>query len=83
MIIYWTLYPVPGTKRKNKNPWVPEDTWNKVEERKKIKKRQIPRKQTLYREHYKKHRDLQYRFRKDSRVWAKNLATEAESARTM
>lgn len=71
--------------RKNKKPWISEDTWSRVEERKEIKQRRnrtnnTQEKQALSREYNRIHREVKRSFRKDRRDWAEELAKEAEQA---
>ena len=74
-----------GYKRKNKKPWISEETWKIIEERKKLKQRKEQAKSVedireTSKEYNAKHKEVKRSFRRDKRVWIEGLAKEAQEA---
>lgn len=74
-----------GYRKPQKNPWITEDTWKKVQERKELKHRRENAQQpdeitTATRELNNKHKEVKRSFRQDRRKWTEDLATKAEEA---
>uniref|UniRef100_A0A8D8XXM4 Craniofacial development protein 2 n=1 Tax=Cacopsylla melanoneura TaxID=428564 RepID=A0A8D8XXM4_9HEMI len=80
-----TCEDVLGTTRKQKEPWVSDNTWKLIEERNKLGQRRlqtldVTEERSIRAEYYRKHKEVKRSFRKDRRDWAENLAKEAEQA---
>ena len=74
-----------GYKEKGQKPWIGKESWNLVEERRKLKsnceqaKSNII-KQNLQEDYRNKDKEVKRSMRKDKRKWADDLASEAERA---
>ncbi|KAL1445995.1 hypothetical protein WDU94_003677 [Cyamophila willieti] len=74
-----------GFKEKHKKPWISDETWKKIQERKQLKQRRETAKEpneirTATQELNKKHKEVKRSFRSDKRKWAEDLATKAQEA---
>ena len=80
-----TAKKVLGVKRGSSKPWISDDSWSRIDERKEVKKKMLDAKSTRIKERmnaeYKeKAREVKKSLQQDRRRWADSLATDAEDA---
>ena len=80
-----TAKKVLGSQRGSHKPWISEDSWSKIDERKELKKKMLDTKserlkQRINTDYKEKAREVKRNLQQDRRRWADNLATDAENA---
>ena len=80
-----TAKKVLGFQRGSNKPWISDDSWDRIDERKEVKKKMLDAKSARIKERFnadyrEKAREAKRSLQQDRRKWADSLASDAENA---